>query len=74
MSSSPSSEVICECGNSECSNFEQEMEEGLMENADQSKVAKHSSEYLSSSKEEYAYQKYPIADEESTNRWQRSEI
>ena len=54
MSSSSSSEVISESENSGCSDFEQEMEEELMENTDQSKVGKYSSEYLSSSEEEYA--------------------
>ena len=68
MSSSSSSEVISESENSECCDFEQEMEEELMENTDQSKV--YSSEYLSSSEEEYAYRNDPIADEEWTARYE----
>ena len=66
MRTSSNSEAISESENSECSDFEQEMEEELMENTDQSKVSKYSSEYLSSSEEEYAYRNYPIADEEWT--------
>ena len=71
MSSSSSSEVISGSGeNSECSDFEQEMEEELMKNTDQSKVGKYSSEYLSSSEEEYAYRNDPIAHEEWTARYE----
>ena len=70
MSSSSSSEVISKSENSGCSDFEQEMEEELMENMDQSKVGKYLSEYLSSSEEEYAYQNDPIADEEWTPRYE----
>ena len=70
MSSSSSSEVISESENSECSDFEQEMEEELMENTDQSKVGKYSSKCLSSSEEEYAYRNDLIADEEWTARYE----
>ena len=70
MSSSSNSKAISESENSECSDFEQEMEEELMENTDQSKVGKYSSEYLSSSEEEYAYRNDPIADEEWTARYE----
>ncbi len=69
MSSSSNSKAISESKCSEFFDFEQEMEEELMEQIHQGEVAKYSSKYLSSD-EEYAYQNDPITDKEWTARYE----
>ena len=59
ISSSPNLEVISESENSEGFDFELEMDEEFM-----CEVTKYSSEYLSSSEEEYAYRNHLIAEVE----------